>query len=62
MPSSTYRKQFPAFIQVPVETDRKDRYVAEAQERGVSIAQVVRELLDEGEASRLRTEDERFAV
>jgi hypothetical protein len=52
MPSSTYRKKYPDFIQVPVETERRDRYVALAQENGTSIAQVVRDLLDDGEAAR----------
>lgn len=52
MPSTTYRKKYPAFLQTPVEPERKERYEAEAEERGVSVAQVVRDLLDEAETAR----------
>lgn len=60
MPSTTYRKKYPAFLQTPVEPERKQRYEAEAQERGVSVAQVVRDLLDEAESARLSFEDNRY--
>lgn len=40
---------YPAQLIVMVEDERKARYKAEAEQRGISIGDVVRELLDAGE-------------
>jgi len=50
MASETARKKYPAQIVVMTTQKKRDRFVAEAEAKGVSIAEIVRNYLDAGVA------------